>query len=230
VKKNHLLLITFYFLIFVIPGFSQIKIGPLVGVNLSGLSIDPDVPGRNINTKSGLTAGATIIYNFSSMFGVQLEPAYTQSGASIYSAQTTDGLILEIEQTIEMNYINIPVLFKVSFAGDFIKPYLLAGANIGFPLDNTKVTIDKVTANGEDVTELLPGEVIEQELKNESIDYGLNFGAGISFPIGTFGLFFQAQYNLGLTDLNDETPQEGVEQGVIKNRGFQVKTGVLISF
>lgn len=228
-KRNHLLLITFYFFIFVIPGFSQIKIGPLVGVNLSGLSIDPDVPGRNINTKSGLTAGSTIIYNFSSMFGVQLEPAYTQGGASVYSAQTDDGLILEIEQTIEMNYIAIPVLFKVSFAGDFIAPYLLAGANIGFPLDDTKVTINNLTVNGEDFTEFIPSEVIEQNLKNESIDFGLNFGAGISFPLGAIDMFFQAQYNLGLTDLNDEAPQEGVQQDVIKNRGFQVTAGVLFS-
>lgn len=228
-EKNKLILIIFYLIIFVIPGFSQIQIGPLVGTNLSGLSIDPDVQGRNINTKTGFTAGAVIIYNFSSMFGIQLEPAYTQRGASIYSAQTDVGLILEIEQTIEMDYIDIPVLFKVSFDGNFIKPYLLAGANIEFPLENTKVRIDKVIANGEDVTSIIPSEVIEQELKNESIDYGLNFGAGISLPLGSIDMFFQAQYNLGLSDINDEAPQEGVEQGVIKNKGFQLKAGVLLS-
>ena len=105
----------------------------------------------------------------------------------------------------------------------------MAGANIGFPLDDTKVTINNLTVNGEDFTEFIPSEVIEQNLKNESIDFGLNFGAGISFPLGAIDMFFQAQYNLGLTDLNDEAPQEGVQQDVIKNRGFQVTAGVLFS-
>ena len=42
-------------------------------------------------------------------------------------------------------------------------------------------------------------------------------------------MFFQAQYNLGLTDLNDENPTEGVEQNVIKNRSVQLKMGILFS-
>jgi hypothetical protein len=163
------------------------------------------------------------------MFAIQLEPAYTQRGASVYSAQTDVALILEIDQAIEMEYIDIPVLFKVSFDAQFIKPYLLAGGNIGFPLQDTKLTIDKVIANGQDVIYLLPGDVIEQELKNESLDYGLNFGAGVSFPLGIIDMFVQAQYNLGLSDLNDEPAIEGVEKEVIKNRGIQVKTGLLIT-
>lgn len=228
-NKSSLNLIMWCFLVFVIPAFAQFQVGPFVGANLSGLSIDPDVQGRNINTNSGLTAGATLIYNFSSMIGVQLEPVYTEAGASIYSAQTDEGLILEIDQTIEMSYIAVPILIKVSFPGDFITPYLLGGANIGFPLDDTKVRIEKVMANGEDVTSIIPRELIDQELKNESIDYGLKFGAGISLPLGAIDMFFQAQYNLGLTNLNDEAPQEGVQQDVIKNRGFQVTAGVLFS-
>lgn len=221
-------LLTMYFLSS--HTLAQFQIGPLVGGNLSGVRINPDVQGRNTNYLARLTAGVAIIYNFSSMFAVQLEPAYTERGASIYSAQTENSLILEIEQSIKMNYIDIPVLFKLSFDGEFIRPYLLAGGNIGFPLENkTKLKIDKVIANGQNVIELLPGDVIEQELKNESTDYGLNFGAGVSFPLGIIDMFLQAQYNLGLSDLNDETPPEGVEKDIIKNRGIQVKAGLLIT-
>ena len=226
--KNRILIL-FCILIITIPSLAQFQVGASVGANLSGLSINPDVAGRNINTNSGLTAGVTLVYNFSSMIGVQLEPAYTQAGASIYSAQTEEGLILEIDQTIEMRYIALPILVKVSFPGDFITPYLLGGANIGFPLDDTKLTIDNVTVNGEDFTTNLPNELLEQELKNESIDFGLSFGAGLSFPIGVIDMFFQAQYNLGLTDINDEEPQEGIIQDEIKTRGFEVTGGVLFA-
>lgn len=228
-KKKRLIMILFCTLILTVPGFAQFQIGASVGVNLSGLSINPDVAGRSINTNSGLTAGATLIYNFSPMIGVQLEPAYTQAGASVYSAQTDEGLILEIDQTVEMSYIAVPVLFKVSFPGDFITPYLVGGANIGFPLDDTKLTINNVTVNGEDFTGNIPSELMEQELKNESIDFGLSIGAGLSFPIGVIDMIFQAQYNLGLTNINNEDPQEGVQQDEIKTRGFEVTGGVLFT-
>jgi opacity protein-like surface antigen len=228
-KKTVIILILVFTGCFISSGIAQFQIGPLVGGNLSGVNIDPDVQGRNINYVTRFTAGVAITYNFSSMFAVQLEPAYTQRGASIYSAETDFGLILEIDQGIEMSYIDIPVLFKVSFDAQFIKPYVLAGGNIGFPLQDTKLTIDKVIANGQDVIYLLPADLIEQELKNESTDYGLNFGAGVSFPLGFIDMFIQAQYNLGLSDLNDEPAIEGVEKDVIKNRGIQVKTGLLIT-
>ena len=128
------------------------------------------------------------------MFSLQLEPTYMQKGAKIHIPYTDVGLILEIEQTIEVNYIDIPVLFRVSFGGDFIKPYLLAGSYIAFPLENGKTTLDNLIGNGDDITELLPDEVLEQfepELITNSIDYGLNFGAGVTFPLGIIDLFLE---------------------------------------
>jgi hypothetical protein len=228
-KKIVAMLILVFMFLLTSNVYAQFQFGPLLGGNLSGLSIEPDMQGRNINFVTGFTAGAAIVYNFSSMFSIQLEPTYTERGASTSTAQTDVGLILEIEQSIEMNYIDVPVLFKLSFEGDFIKPYLLAGGYAAFPLQDTKVKIDKVIANGQNVITIIPNELLEQELKNESVDYGLNFGAGISFPLGIVDMFIEAQYNLGLTNLNDEVPQEGIEQDVIKNKGLQIQTGLLFT-
>jgi len=232
-KKTIIILILLFTCLFVTSGFAQFQIGPLAGANFSGLSIDPDIQG-NINTKTGFAVGAAIIYNFSSMFSLQLEPTYMQKGAKIHIPYTDVGLILEIEQTIELNYIDIPVLFRVSFGGDFIKPYLLAGGYIAFPLENGKTTLDNLIGNGEDITELLPDEVLEQfepELITNSIDYGLNFGAGVTFPLGIIDLLLEAQYSLGLNKLTDEEffifPD--VLDSEIKNKGFQIKAGLLFN-
>jgi hypothetical protein len=206
-------------------GFAQFQIGPLIGGTLSGVNINPDEPGVTVNNVSGFTAGAAIIYNFTPMFGIQLEPAYMERGASVHTAQTDVGLILEIDQTIVTNYIDIPLLVRVSFEGDFIKPYLLAGANVAIPIGDTKVRIDKVIANGQDFTGFIPSEDLEQELPTNNVDYGLNFGAGISFPLGVIDMFFQAQYNLGLSNLSEE----GAEQQELKHRGIQLKTGLLFT-
>ena len=228
-KKLLTLLILIFIFLLSNNANAQFQIGPLVGGNLNGLSIKPDVQGRNINFVTGYTAGVVMVYHISSMFSIQAEPAYTERGASTSTAQTDVGLILEIEQSIKMNYIDVPVLIKLSFDGDFIKPYLLAGGYAAFPLQDTKVKVDKVIANGQNVISLIPSELLEQDLKNESVDYGLNFGAGISFPLGIVNMFFEAQFNLGLTNLNDEVPQEGIEQDVIKNKGLQIQTGLLFT-
>ena len=44
-----------------------------------------------------------------------------------------------------------------------------------------------------------------------------------------FNMFFQAEYNLGLTNINDEEPQVDVQQDEIKTRGFEITGGVLFS-
>ena len=232
-KKTVIILILVFTCFFVSSGFAQFQIGPIVGANLSGLSIDPDIQG-NINTKTGFAAGAVIIYNFTSMFSLQLQPTYMEKGAKLHIPYTDFGLILEVEQTIEVNYIDIPVLFRVSFGEDFIKPYILAGGYIAFPLEDGKTSLDNLIGNGQDITELLPEEVLDQfkpVLKTNSVDYGLNFGAGIDFPLGIIDLFLEAQYSLGLNKLTDEEffifPD--ILNPEIKNKGFQIKAGLLFS-
>ncbi len=234
-KKSALLLIISFIFILASSGFSQIQVGPAAGVNLSGLSITPDVAGRTTNIKPGYTAGAVIIYNLSSMFSLQLEPAYIQKGSLIKTAQTDMGLILEVKQTAEINYVDIPVSFRLSFEGESIKPFLFTGMNISFPLEDIKIRTDNVTINGQDFTQMVPADLLEQKIKTKKIDYGFNFGAGISFPLSTMDLFFSVQYNLGLADLNDEllTDEQliqGEQQAKIKNKGLQVKTGILLAF
>ena len=232
-KKKFIILIFTCF--FVSNGFAQFQIGPLVGANLSGLSIEPDsLFTGNINTKVGLIAGISIVYNFTPMFSVQIEPAYMEKGAVIYTPYTDFGLILEIEQTVDVNYIDIPVLFRVSFGEDFIKPYLLAGGYIAFPIGDSQTSLNNLTGNGQDITELLPDETLDlfkPELITNSVDLGLNFGAGISFPLGIIDLFLEAQYSLGLTNLTDEEfflfPE--LLNPDIKNKGFQIKAGLLFT-
>jgi hypothetical protein len=224
--KKTVIILAFLLMFFVGgSGYAQFQVGPLIGGTLSGVNIKPDAAGVHVNNVTGYTAGIQIIYNFTPMFGVQLEPTYMERGASVHTAQTDVALILEIEQTVVTNYIDVPLLFRVSFEGDFIKPYLLAGANIAFPVGDSKVKIDKVTANGQDFLWIVPSEEREQELPTNNVDYGLNFGAGLSFPVGVFDIFFQAQYNLGLSNLSEES----AEQQELKHRGIQLKTGLLFT-
>lgn len=65
----------------------------------------------------------------------------------------------------------------------------------------------------------------EVDIKDEtkSIDFGLGFGAGVSFPAGNNSLFVEGRYALGSTNLNDD-PEDS--ETSIKTRGIQVMAGV----
>jgi opacity protein-like surface antigen len=230
VKKSTLFIITLIMLCAAVPGYAQLQIGPAVGVNLGGLNVDPKAPGTTTNINSGLIAGAEIIYNFTPMFGLELQPVYIQKGGILKTAQTDMGLILEIKQTTEVNYMSVPLLLRVSFEGESVKPFLFAGMNIAVLLDDLKFTADNVTVNGQDYTDQLPPETLVQKIKSKKVDYGVTFGAGISFPVSIVDLFIKAQYNIGLENISDEPTQPDQPGITLKNRGLQVMTGLLYAF
>ena len=169
--------------------------------------MDPKPDGWDFGMRTGLMFGGVLSYSFSPVLGLQFEPAYVQKGSKIDASSIEQGMTIKLEATLSGDYVDIPVLFKASFGDGPVKPYLLAGASIAFLLGDVKLKIDKATANGQDVTNQLPSEMKEQTVKVKSNDFILNFGGGVIIPAGQVNIFIEGQYNLGLTDVNDETPE-----------------------
>lgn len=137
------------------------------------------------------------------------------------------GQTYKLEQTASMDYIDIPVMLKASLGNGPVKPYLLAGASVAFLLGDAIAKVDKATIDGQDVTSMIPDEAKEDTLLTKSSDFTLNFGAGVIIPLGVVNIFVEGQYNLGLSDINDETPEPGEPEMTIKTTGIQAKVGVL---
>ncbi len=167
--------------------------------------------------------GGILFYSFSPIFGLQVEPAYVQKGATVDVSLTEQGMTMKQEGTLSGDYLDIPVLVKASFGDGPVKPYLLAGASVAFLLGDAKIEIDKATINGVDVTNEIPSEEREDIVETKSTDLILNFGAGVLVPAGQVNIFVEGQYNLGLTDVNDD-PNDDMK---IKTTGIQIKAGVL---
>ena len=176
-----------------------------------------------IGTRTGLLFGGILFYSFSPVLGLQVEPAYVQKGASIEQTEIEEGNTIKIEATLAADYIDIPVLLKASFGDGPVKPYVLAGASVAFLLGDAMLEIDKTTLNGDDVTSQIPSDEREQKIETKSTDFILNFGGGVIIPLGQVNIFIEGQYNLGLTDVNDE-PDDITE---IKTTGIQIKAGVM---
>jgi hypothetical protein len=222
-KNTAAVLIMLAALLFMTNGVAQVQLGVQVGANFADVTEDPTEEGVETSMKTGFLFGGMLFYSFSPMWALQFEPAYVQKGAKVDITESDQGMTGNIEATLTASYIDIPVLIIASFGEGPVKPYLLAGASVAFLLGDTEIEIDKATINGQDITSMIPSDERTQKLETKSTDFILNFGAGVIIPAGKVNIFIEGQYNLGLSDVNDE-PDDPTK---IKSTGIQGKAGVL---
>jgi hypothetical protein len=121
-------------------------------------------------------------------FAMQPELVFSTQGAN-YTIGSTDG-------ELNLDYINLPLMFQYMFDNGF---RLQAGPQVGF-LINAKSKFGSVNS----------------EVKNNFSNVDLGIGAGMSYVHPPSGFGFDARYNIGLNNIN--------ENGSVKsnNRGFQL--------
>lgn len=100
------------------------------------------------------------------------------------------------EDEFNLNFVRIPLMAKYYVAEAFS---IHAGPQLGF------------VAGGGEAKEFM-----------KSFDFGVGFGAGYELPSG---LFFDARYNLGLSDLNDFPAGSGLESAKITQNSFNIGLG-----
>ena len=222
--KKYPFLIGFCLILFLIlPGFGQTnQIGLVAGLNLGNVDISPS-PGDEVDLgyRTGFAFGGCLYFAFSPTFGLQVEPTYMQKGSKVTIKEDNDRL----EGTLKANYIDIPALLKISLSQGNTQPYVMAGVDVAIKLGDANLVYDKIVIDGMDVTSLVPENEREEELPTKSTDFGVNFGAGIQFPIGNNQLFVEGQYNIGLVNVADEPGDDDVVE--VKTKGIQIKVGIL---
>jgi len=206
------------------PVFSQTNyIGPMVGLNLANMNFSPKPPEFNLSTRTGFVAGGALLINLGSNFYLQVEPAYMQKGTKVTIEEGNE----KAEATVKANALDIPVLLKINLGQGNTQPYLLVGPTLGLVLGDVKLVLDKYTVDGQDLTSLIPADEKEQKLDSKDTEFGVSFGAGVMFPISNNQLFIEGGYNLGLTNMAEET--DGDEVVDVKTSGIQFKVGILFS-
>jgi hypothetical protein len=178
--------------------FAQMQAGLKAGLNIANLSGD-DVEGSD--SKTGFAGGAFFTYQLSSMFAIQPEVYYSMKGAT--DKMDFNGATVDLTYTLD--YIEIPVLFKllIPLQGSNIKPSIFAGPSLGIN------TTAKIKAEYQ-------GESEEEDIEDvKSTDFGLQFGGGIGFPIGKGELGVDIRYILGLSTIDDSAEEADVKNNVI---------------
>jgi hypothetical protein len=170
---------------------AQVSVGVKAGLNLANLGGDVE----DTDMRPSIHVGGYLNYAFSESLSIQPELLYNSVGAK--SSYEEDGF--DVEQTLKLNYISVPVMFLYSFGNVNIQ----AGPQFGF-LASAK---SKYEVDGE-------SEDIDVKDGFKGIDLGFNLGLGANFG----KLNASARYSLGLSNVNDG-------EGDVKNNVIQLSLG-----
>lgn len=150
----------------------------------------------NINNSDGAKYDNLLGFNLGLIGHIHLAKQLALQPEIVYSAQGAKSTTAGIETKLQLGYVNVPVLFQYMFDNGF---RLQAGPQVGF-LVNAKAKTPNLTVD------------VKNDLKK--VDVGLGAGIGYINPKSNFGV--DARYNLGLSNINDNSSVKST------NRGFQV--------
>ncbi len=142
----------------------------------------------NYDAKTGFHAGLIGHIHLNKQIAVQPE--------LVYSAQGAEYSVGGVKTKFKLGYINVPVMLQYMFHNGF---RLEAGPQVGVLVSAKSETNNNSTDIGDNLN---------------TVDVAVGFGAGYVHPKS--GLGFDARYNLGVSNIN--------ENGSVKstNRGFQL--------
>jgi hypothetical protein len=154
---------------------AKIGIAPVAGLNLANLAGE----GADGNMKIGVHVGVLKDFSISDKFSIQPGLLFSTKGTKM---KFDLGPLGEQEFNYTLTYLEIPINAVYRFGGEdggFMLhggPYL--GYLLGAKLDETSGTDGM-----------------------KKMDFGINVGAGYQLPMG---LFFRAQYGLGLASIYED--------------------------
>lgn len=244
-------LVTFVFLVAIIltsfnsSGLSQVKLGARGGLNLANISEDLggtetiDFEGTpleirlNHTSRTTFNLGGYIEYWINPMFALQINMLYNQKGfliegdlnETIIEQGIPINVTVNAEETVKLTYLSFPLMAKVAFGESNVKPYLVAGPELGFILsaDDFAEATSEAESQGIHVGPYTVNQ--EEDIKEyiESFELALDFGGGLSYSFGNIEVFVDFIYSLGITKINKD---EFIEDEDVKNQNIMINAGL----
>jgi opacity protein-like surface antigen len=163
------------------------------GLTLGKLSYSPS--GIDKKFRPGFRIGAFGEYAIQPMIAIDLGLLFNAKGVKYENVPLGGGVTAKVTDTI--NYLSIPLLAKLRFTnGNSIAPYIFAGPQLGIRLQ------------AKEKTEPSTGASTDVDIKDtvKSTEFGLDFGAGLEFPVSDMKFLIEGGYDAGLTDIVNNPP------------------------
>lgn len=189
----------------------QVNFGAKAGVNFASIGGDEIEEIEEIggmDGKTGFHLGFIAEFPLGESFAFQPEVLYSSQGAK------TEGNFEGVDFTYKLNldYINVPLLVKYYFTPNL---NLHAGPQLGFLVKAEEEY--EASFDGESES-----ETVDIKDDTKGLDFALAAGLGYKLDMG---LFFDARYNLGLSNIWDLEDEDGDFSQ--KNNVFQLSVGFM---
>ncbi|HEY3295140.1 MAG TPA: porin family protein [bacterium] len=152
--------------------------GAKLGLNLANVSMDPKAPGASYGIRPGLMIGGMADFALPNpKMSIRAELAYAMKGSKV---TYTGG-----DATMKLDEVVVAPFFVYNFTATNFTPFVEVGPEIGFVMSH------KSESNGQsrDIADYA------------STNFGLNFGVGVSKPMGKGIGSVDLRYNLGLANM-----------------------------
>jgi outer membrane protein with beta-barrel domain len=189
-----------------------LRVGVKAGVNLatmggSDASAFETACSCNITTRTAIAAGGFVSFDLGRTVRLQPELYYIGKGTKIE--------VTGVAATIEVSYLELPVLLVVApRVQGTIRPSFFAGGELGVRVGCS------LAASGASVS------CSSASFDTKSFDYGIVFGAGLGFPLGSGEALIDGRYDLGLAKFLDTTPSLSLShRGITILAGYSFRVG-----
>ena len=164
------------------------QFGLKAGLSAATMSVESAVDGEYNKRRIGVIGGGFGVFSLAPGVGLQVEALFTQKGAKLEIEEEEN-----IDITLELDYLDIPVLARVNLPGSgSTRFHVFAGPSLGYRM-GAKNKISDTTFD------LAQGAIDNIENEIERFDLGLVAGAGAD--IGR-RLVVDARYSWGLRTVN----------------------------
>jgi hypothetical protein len=194
-------------------GFS---LGLKAGINLASWSNVEIEDLAILVQKLGFQGGLVAKAGFNPYLALQMELLFAQKGMKV--KVTESGITAKVWTNV--NYLEIPLMLKVSIPLNPFFVYANAGPSIGIGL-SAKLATD-------------PDMGLNQTIKFEEnglqrFDFGVLFGGGFGAKIGNGSMFLDLRYTLGISDINkvSDATKERSDYKKNSNRTLGITVGYL---
>jgi hypothetical protein len=208
---------------------AQLSLGLKGGVNFSNLAVETETSNA-FNTRVAPTFGVLLNYRISPLLSLQAEPTFSMRGATLEEQRETSlgGSVTYkvVNQGVaKLNYFELPILGQYRpRLSEKIEAIISFGPEARFLTAPVKLRTTSTTYVGNEPVEI---ETSERSLSGDEglkkIDFGITAGAGVAYLVGTFKIFAEARYNLGLYNLSPEN-----DGSKIHNRGASIFLGITV--
>ncbi|MBC5772924.1 PorT family protein [Pontibacter sp. KCTC 32443] len=210
----------FLVLLFIVSiGFTStaqtVSIGPRVGLNFATQVVTGDDSqyaddwNDEVKAATGAQVGLATNFMLGEVFSIQPEFLYTQKGYRFEDADET--------VTGKYDYIDVPVLAKLSFGSPQLKGFVTAGPTFSYWMGGK----DTFESDGMDFSEDIDFDNEDDGIENQ-FEAGASIGLGLAYLIGTGTFNVDVRYGAGLSSVYDTD-----DDAKLKNNGVSVSVAYL---